>query len=1100
MLTFRPTRSASLGLLLALAAFAASIAQVGKAPKNPEPGKQIDLAALGYGGLSPLARFTGKANISLDFIDANRVLVTFNAQKLLVRHPECPPTHADRMIHALVLDIHSGAIVTEADWYVHDSRKYLWPLGGGRFLLRKLNSIYLVDSGLKEKLLFDSPSELLWTGVTADGKQIILETASGEPQGAKKPDKPDQAARTKAKIVFLDVDSLEVKKAFSAAEAARFESSSSGYADAVHNSTRKLWLVRFGPSAADRKNLMRLRSPCEPDLLFPTDETLFVGRCAAKGPEYSVSVFTLSGHFLWRQRWDQLQHTPAVVSSEDGSRMAVSTITASRDSGSSNPSGEEEVGWPDVEQEIRVLETASGNEVLSTGAKNVVLNNRNFSLSPDGLQLAVIDGTILNICDLRPMSADERAKYLAMKAGSPDLAAPVSFSAETGDQREEAQSQPDDFQNGEEVEKPSFAAPVRRDEAASGSDGQTPESPWSPSPNAKPVSQASSEPGVTTFRARAEEVIVDVVVTDSKGHPVKGLSKQDFQLEEDGKRQNVMSLREFGDEAPPKTVPSAPPPANVFDNNKTIAPDQSVGVILLDFLNTEPSDQEYAKEQFIKFLRKKPPGMQFALCTLTDRLQLVQGFTADENLLLANLHSKRARNQFSPQLRGIQFGQEIQSAKERAEIDASAESFVQMLVKAQATQRALELDRRVALTADAFSQLARYLSSIPGRKSLVWLSGSFPGGFLGSTSINVDTANQSVELRTYSDQIRKTTNLLADAHIAVYPVNTHALSAGAIPGAEDNTSPLQNDLPGSHAPVPAGVQVQTDAGTNKASAIVAPSPLQQELAQRNDTRVAEEAAMDRVADETGGKALQSTNGLSQAIETAIELGSHYYMLSYSPANRNYNGAFRKIRVSLTRKGYHLAHRRGYYAIDPESAAGDVDLNHTMSSAAMERGAPQSHQLVFAARVVPIGKPRKTKNPSAPASKTNDPEKALVEMQRYSIDYAIAASEVRFAENAGIRRSRLLLMTITFGDKSQALNRSAAESASSFNARAYQDAVIGGLRVHQEFEVPVAAASLRLGVEDLLSGRLGTLELSLPLSAPPDQGVLRARELPPIEPN
>jgi hypothetical protein len=61
-------------------------------------------------------------------------------------------------------------------------------------------------------------------------------------------------------------------------------------------------------------------------------------------------------------------------------------------------------------------------------------------------------------------------------------------------------------------------------------------------------------------------------------------------------------------------------------------------------------------------------------------------------------------------------------------------------------------------------------------------------------------------------------------------------------------------------------------------------------------------------------------------------------------------------------------------------------------------------------------------------------------------------------------------------------------------------MVGGFRIHQEFDVPVNATSLRLGVEDELNRRLGTLEISLPVPQPPEQAGLRAKTLPDIEPN
>ena len=59
------------------------------------------------------------------------------------------------------------------------------------------------------------------------------------------------------------------------------------------------------------------------------------------------------------------------------------------------------------------------------------------------------------------------------------------------------------------------------------------------------------------------------------------------------------------------------------------------------------------------------------------------------------------------------------------------------------------------------------------------------------------------------------------------------------------------------------------------------------------------------------------------------------MLSYTPANRNYDGKFRKIKVALATKGYHLAYRRGYFADDlsaPQKQEKDA-LSHDIGAAA-----------------------------------------------------------------------------------------------------------------------------------------------------------------------
>ncbi len=281
------------------------------------PSRQIDLAKLGYQGLSAEGRMMTTANVTLDFVDDGHVLLTFNPKKLFQRDPACPPSHRDRMIDAQVIELATGKVVYERSWYLHDEHRYLWPLGEGRFLLRKLNSLYVVDAELHEKLLLESPKPLLWTGVTPDGKQIMAETAANQSGKVGNPSK------AKVEINFLDVNSLAVQRTIRLSQVLPLEATSLGFGDAVSGSG-KLWLVRFGSAAKNRSYITRVRSQCVPDLLFPTNNTMFVGRCSAEGSDYSVSIFTLTGHFLWREKWN----STAMSRSLNAAKMAAGSSSA----------------------------------------------------------------------------------------------------------------------------------------------------------------------------------------------------------------------------------------------------------------------------------------------------------------------------------------------------------------------------------------------------------------------------------------------------------------------------------------------------------------------------------------------------------------------------------------------------------------------------------------------------------------------------------------------------------------------------------------------------------------------------------------------------
>ena len=248
---------------------------------------------------------------------------------------------------------------------------------------------------------------------------------------------------------------------------------------------------------------------------------------------------------------------------------------------------------------------------------------------------------------------------------------------------------------------------------------------------------------------------------------MKGLSKDDFQVQENGQPQQLASFREYGNSAiePSKPAASVPPPPNVFNNNDDAIAGQPMVVILLDFLNTETADQQDAVQQLAKFLRTKPKGTKFALFLLTERLQMLQGFTSDENLLLATLDSKSVRPRIPSELQRMDLAGLIQDHKEQALSNPNLEQSVQELTNQQATLDSAQLDRRALITTDGFDALAHYLRATPGRKSLIWLSGSFPLLFLANEKLNVDTANFSPAYSTYSDLVRKTANLLAESHM-----------------------------------------------------------------------------------------------------------------------------------------------------------------------------------------------------------------------------------------------------------------------------------------------------------------------------------------------
>src|SRR5262249_22422674 len=261
------------------------------------------LSVAGYKELSAMARRSEVANFTLDFLDRDHILLTYNPKKMIRRLPECPPTHEDHFIHAAVLHVPTGKVLHNVDWYLHDGRRYLWRLGSGKFLLRRLNSLYQIDADLNEKLLYTSPQDLLWASVTADGKQVITETADSESQAKAK-------SHGVVRIEFRDAQSLAVQRVIKSEKENQVEATSSGFATVVPGVSRKVWLIRFGPSAHERNNIARVRTRMRtPDILYLSGNTMLIGRDSAGHPGYSVSAFTVTGNRLWRQHWDEHRYS-----------------------------------------------------------------------------------------------------------------------------------------------------------------------------------------------------------------------------------------------------------------------------------------------------------------------------------------------------------------------------------------------------------------------------------------------------------------------------------------------------------------------------------------------------------------------------------------------------------------------------------------------------------------------------------------------------------------------------------------------------------------------------------------------------------------------
>jgi VWFA-related protein len=537
------------------------------------------------------------------------------------------------------------------------------------------------------------------------------------------------------------------------------------------------------------------------------------------------------------------------------------------------------------------------------------------------------------------------------------------------------------------------------------------------------------ESPTATFQSKVRIVLVDVVVTDGKRGPVDALGQEDFQIFEDGIPQVVASFEEHKE--PTLANFKLPPlPENVFTNFPSVNPTDSVNVVLLDMLNTRMMDQAYVHNQIIHYLSNIPPGSRLAIFTLTSRLHMVHSFTGDTAQLLALLTDKKGAA--NPNISSLLPSEMENDSDQEANSQRLTTGESDMVIKTTTRQafgmmQTLQLQQRIAITLGALQQLARYLAVIPGRKNVIWFAGSFPVSILP----NMDLPDPFRDVKSYQQAVQQTSDLLTVGQVALYPISAEGL-VGGVPGMS--------------------------------------------FRQADAIRAMNQIAMEQLAKDTGGQAFYNTNGLGNAMVTAIRYGAHYYTLSYKPPDQKMDGKFHRIKIKLRRHGYSLSYRRGYYAQD-ESAEQQMAAQNPIGDPLlplMQFGAPDTLQIFYKARVAPS-----EKQPTINMTRTGGNTDMKGPFTRYDVDFALPvdALHLELLPN-GSRHDNIELRLVAYDVNGKPLNVVVKNFDIALQPKAYAESLRAGVQLHEDIDVPIGKSYLSTGIYELASKQAGTLEISL----------------------
>jgi len=547
---------------------------------------------------------------------------------------------------------------------------------------------------------------------------------------------------------------------------------------------------------------------------------------------------------------------------------------------------------------------------------------------------------------------------------------------------------------------------------------------------APPAAAPSNPPqaSVPAIKVETRVVLIDVVVTNHKGETIPNLRQEDFHIEENGKPQTLSAFDEHSRQgASPLDLPALPP--NVYTNRQAVKPSDSLNILLIDLLNTQPWSQKDVCNQAVKYLKTVPPGTRVAIFTLNaQQLRLARGFTTDFSGLSASLEDKsgvvpesswlnQTPSRNDAELKGLENMIMMQAAP-------AAVGAVQQYLGDEVAAHASE---RTELTLQAFQHLARYLSGIPARKNVVWFADSFPISFI---------PNEKSHAPQHQQRVRQTSDMLTSAQVAIYPVSAHGLAG-------DPTFEVTDML-----------------GNTRESM----------LHNQSTSQIAAET----IAQESGGRAFYNTNGLDTAMAKAIEEGSHYYTLAYSPTDTGTDGKYRRIEVRLSNRDYKLSYRRGYYADKPETRQSSESAAEDPLIPLVGFGMPNFDQITYEIQASPL-----QPQPAPDARRAGLNAEWKGPFKPFGVDLDVSLQNFALDSTPdGVKHGRLEVLLVAYDRSGKIVNISKRTSRLALPPKDLPTLQAKGLPLHLEIDVPFGDIYLRTGIYDLNSGNAGTLGFPL----------------------
>jgi VWFA-related protein len=405
-------------------------------------------------------------------------------------------------------------------------------------------------------------------------------------------------------------------------------------------------------------------------------------------------------------------------------------------------------------------------------------------------------------------------------------------------------------------------------------------------------------------------VQTDAVVTDNNDKIINDLKLQDFELYDNGKKQDIKFLEFVSVDSEKRvegTPPSLPRGVNVEVPSTGVSAANLKRVIgfVVDDLTIPIEDMSRVRDLLLDFVNNQMgEGDLVAVVRVVGGNGLLEQFTADKQLLrnaIARLTAKThpfagTDPSFATNVSG-------------AAADSGFGTQPDEGLNAEAQTTSVNKGFRALMVLSTANAVVTNLRSLPGRKTVVLFSGGLPLFEMTEQGLVIDRVTQDAiavdEIRPLFADTSAVINELADnaarSGVVVNTMDVRGLQARpGVRGFQDTPAKSSLGMTVGSASVGGGGMDPTFGRVADMSLISGPDAL------------AGAQGLRTLANATGGLASINTNNFRLGLDKILARSQGYYLLGYSPSER-FDSKFHKISIKVKREGAHVYARQGYFA-------------------------------------------------------------------------------------------------------------------------------------------------------------------------------------------